>query len=102
MPFTIARGILLLGLVPLLGACELVGDCAADDPPQKLNPGSYSVALQDASGAGGSIEQLPGTSFPHDGRSVSVEVDRDAGVVYARWTNDEGQPVVETWRMEAW
>ena len=37
--------------------------------------------------------------FPHEGREVTLELDREAGIVKAQWVDDEGRNVVEIWRI---
>ena len=78
-----------VALLPLSLAGCAVGDCAADDPVVPIDSGSYALAES----------EVVASRFPHAGRDVTIEVDRDARILRATWTDDEGAKVVETWRM---
>ncbi len=84
-----------IALAASLAGCGLLDGTSCEDNRIQAELGSGTYGLADAA-----AEAEGNRRFPHDGRDVSVEVDRAAGVLRATWFDDEGRQVTETWRME--
>jgi len=90
MRATLWRSSVLLPLLatPVLAGCEPTGSCEDNRISTEVSSGTYGLA-----------EAGSASAFPHEGRDVTLEVDREAGIVTARWVDDGGRSIVETWRI---